>query len=74
MSKRAPTHLSVRNLSPDLLARIDALLEHVAPSGVRISRSDVVRAALTRGLSELERDARAGVSVLRREEVGRKSA
>lgn len=54
-SKRTPTHLSVRP-TKELIGRIDALVPRMAAPGVEVSRSDVVRAALFKGLEVLERD------------------
>jgi len=52
--EKLPTHLSLRHPTQELLDKIEAVR---ASSDYDLTRSDVIRAALLRGLAEMEADA-----------------
>lgn len=47
------TQIAIR-IDDDVVARVDALVEKLSPPGMSIARSEVLRAALQRGVESLE--------------------
>lgn len=55
-AKTANTEQLVVRVAPDLRERLEALIPKLAPPGVTITLTDVLRAALIRGVETLEAD------------------
>lgn len=61
MPRKKTTDLKISlRITDDFLPRLDALAERLSPAGVALSRSDAVRAALSKGLDAFEAESKRG--------------